>query len=99
MLGPCCPSLVAGLLLIAVTLMVASGTVLDPNAHFLPRNRLMIFLLSGLAFGVAIFPRSASNVLDVEYAVPGTQAHWIPLFAAWLWRMITAALTSAGYVG
>jgi len=99
MLGPCCPSLVAGLLLIAVTLMVASGTVLDPNAHFFPRKRLMIFLLSGLAFGVAIFPRSASNLLDIENDFPGMQAHWIPLFPAWLWILIMAALTSAGYLG
>jgi len=99
MLGPCCPSLVAGLLLIAGTLMGASGPVLDSNAHFFPRKRLMIFLLSRLAFGAAIFPRSASNLLDIENDFPGMQAHWILLFPAWLWILIMAALTSAGYLG
>lgn len=75
---------------VAMTLSAEAGQIL--NAEFFPFRGFLIFLVSGVAFAVAIFPQLSAESLDSFPKAAGVNLERLIAFPAWIWILIVVAL-------
>jgi len=62
------------------------------ESEFLPAQILMLFLISGLAFGAAIFPRQAIELSGMSRNVQALRIEWLFVLLAWMWIAVLYVL-------
>lgn len=72
----------------AVFLTFSSGAEGLLESEFLPARTLMFYLISGMAFGMAIFPSQAIELSEMPLKLQELRIAWLLVPLAWLWIAI-----------
>ena len=76
--------------LVSMTLSAGLGQFL--SGEVFPYQGFLIFLVSGIAFSVAIFPKLSAEYSETLPKLSGTNLEWIIVLPAWLWILVVIGL-------
>ncbi len=68
------------------TVPTGAGELLDSG--FPVARRFLPFLVSGVAFAVALFPRQAADLSALSDRLPESRLEWLFVLPAWLWIVV-----------
>ena len=69
------------------------------NTEFFPSKAYLLFLVSGFAFGAAIFPRQVIELVGMPSSIRNAGLDWLFAVPAWLWIIIVFVLIATNYAG
>ena len=67
------------------------------NTEFFPPRTYLLFLVSGVAFGAAIFPRQVIELVGMPSTFRNGGVEWLFVVPAWLWIVTVFVLIATNY--
>lgn len=91
------PLLAVILLLVYVTITMSSDVGQILNKEFFPFRGFLFFLVSGIAFAVAIFPKLCAESTESFPQAAGINLEWTIAVPAWIWILGGIALAAFSF--
>ena len=91
------PALAVVLLAVHIALMMSPEAVRILNEQLFPVRGLLVFLISGIAFSVAIFPRLVAESVMSSPGMKAVRPGLLVAIPAWLWIILIVAVAAIKY--